>query len=80
MVIELHAPVEGFPDRLGSYDLRITDDPCTLVYRYDKSAARTGITTLLSDLAGAGLVLRDVQTRQSSLEDIFVQLVQETAA
>ena len=43
-------------------------------------AERTGITQLLTDVAAAGLVLRDVATRQSSLEDIFVTLVKEDAA
>ena len=54
-------------------------DPDTLkkqlVYVYDTKAERTGITKLLTDISAAGLVLRDVQTRQSSLEDIFVDLV-----
>ena len=51
----------------------------SLEYAYDTSAQRTGITSLLRDLSAAGLVLRDVQTRQDSLEDIFVGLVREGA-
>ncbi len=77
MVIELHDPVDEVPAGLNGYDLRLGDAPCTLVYAYDTAAERTGITKLLADLADAGLVLRDVQTRQSSLEDIFVDLVRE---
>ena len=46
-----------------------------LIYTYDTKADRTGITSLLNDVASAGLVLADVSTRQSSLEDIFVGLV-----
>ncbi len=80
MVIELHDPVAEVPGSLADYDLQRTDNPCELVYTYDTSAERTGITKLLSDLSEAGLVLRDVQTRQSSLEDIFVGLVRESAA
>ena len=56
------------------------EDGRSLVYTYDIHAERTGITKLLNDIAAAGLVLRDVQTRQSSLEDIFVDLVSERAA
>ncbi len=79
MVIELHDPVEAIPEALAGHDLRLGEAPDTLVYAYDTSAERTGITKLLSDLSAAGLVLRDVQTRQSSLEDIFVDLVREGA-
>jgi ABC-2 type transport system ATP-binding protein len=49
-------------------------------YTYDTRAERTGITGLLNDIAAAGLVLADVQTRQSSLEEIFVGLVSEGEA
>ena len=79
MVIELHDPVDAIPEALAGHDLRLGEAPDTLVYAYDTSAERTGITKLLSDLSAAGLVLRDVQTRQSSLEDIFVDLVREGA-
>ena len=50
------------------------------MYSYDVKADRTGITKLLSDVSRAGLVLRDLQTKQSSLEEIFVNLVQEETA
>jgi ABC-2 type transport system ATP-binding protein len=80
MRIELSAPVDHLPESLSRYGLRIEDDGRFLVYGYDTKGERTGITSLLSDLQGAGLTLRDVQTSQSSLEDIFVGLVRETAA
>ncbi|MDJ0826383.1 MAG: ABC transporter ATP-binding protein [Rhodobacter sp.] len=81
MVIELQAPVDAIPEALGKYNLALGDDPCRLVYSYVTQAGRRpGITALLSDISAAGLVLRDVQTRQSSLEDIFVDLVREPAA
>ncbi|WP_102110270.1 ABC transporter ATP-binding protein [Oceaniglobus roseus] len=79
MVIELQSPVNAVPDGLGDFDLDLGPEG-TLVYTYDTRANRTGITKLLSALSGAGLTLRDVQTRQSSLEDIFVNLVKEDAA
>ena len=79
MRIELQAPVSEIPESLTKYALTRTDDPCVLVYTYDTRGQRTGITTLLSDLSAAGMVLRDVQTDQSSLEDIFVSLLGEAA-
>jgi ABC-2 type transport system ATP-binding protein len=78
MTIELQKPLEKVPESLAAYDLRQTA-PTELVYAYDTQAARTGIAKLLTDLSAAGLVLRDVQTRQSSLEDIFVGMVKEDA-
>jgi ABC-2 type transport system ATP-binding protein len=52
-------------------------DKQSVIYSYDTNAERTGITGLLADLSGAGLLLRDLQTSQSSLEDIFVDLVKD---
>ncbi len=80
MTIELQQPLAEIPASLSAYDLRRTDDPHQLVYCYDTQANRTGIASLLSALSAAGLVLRDVQTRQSSLEDIFVDLVGKDVA
>lgn len=75
MRIELQAPVGALPDSLTQYGLQRDADPTVLVYEYDTQAERTGIARLLGDLSNAGLVLRDVQTSQSSLEEIFVSLV-----
>jgi ABC-2 type transport system ATP-binding protein len=79
MTIELQAPVEAVPEALAPYDLALSEDGRSLEYAYDREAERTGITSLLRDLAASGLVLRDVQTRQDSLEDIFVGLVRDGA-
>lgn len=76
--IELQEPVDRIPDSLATYGLERADDGTALIFSYDTQGERTGITALLTDLAGAGIVLRDLQTRQSSLEDIFVGLVGET--
>ncbi len=73
--VQLTAPVTQLPETLEKYDLLLSDDGATLTYSYDTRADRTGITKLLSDVSASGLVLRDVVTRQSSLEDIFVDLV-----
>jgi ABC-2 type transport system ATP-binding protein len=78
--VQLSKPIKAIPRALQSDALELSDDGTTLIYSYDTRAERTGITKLLADVAGAGLVLSDVMTRQSSLEDIFVDLVQEDAA
>jgi ABC-2 type transport system ATP-binding protein len=77
--VELATPVEAIPAALSSYGLSIGPGGNSLVYSYDTKGERTGITTLLNDLSKAGLKMADMETRQSSLEDIFVGLVKETA-
>jgi len=73
--IELSEPVAVIPDTLNDYDLTLDDGH--LVYSYDTQTDRTGITRLLADLQKAGLKLTDLQSQQSSLEEIFVSLVAE---
>lgn len=75
--IELTEPVAAIPAELEPYALRREDDGATLIYEYGTHGERTGIAHLLSDLSAAGIILRDIQTRQSSLEDIFVGLLEE---
>lgn len=75
--VELQEPVSELPKALSAYELEIADEGQTLVYSYDTQADRTGITALLKDIGEAGLTLRDLQTEQSSLEDIFVGLVHQ---
>jgi ABC-2 type transport system ATP-binding protein len=77
--IELQKPLAAIPKSLESYALSLEQGGTLLIYTYDTGAERTGITTLLGDMAKAGIALRDVVTRQSSLEEIFVGLVGETA-
>ncbi|MCP5036044.1 MAG: ABC transporter ATP-binding protein [Rhodobacteraceae bacterium] len=74
--IDLARPLDALPKPLEAYDLRLTDEG-GLIYTYDTSAEKTGITDLLADLRHAGLHMVDLDTRQSSLEDIFVDLVRE---
>jgi len=78
--IELQSSVETIPDSLADYALDLEQDGTRLVYTYDTKGDRTGITKLLADVAAGGLVLKDLQTVESSLEDIFVGLVHEDAA
>lgn len=75
--IELRDPVAEVPPTLSSFGLEVADDGRSLVYIYDANAERTGITRLLAAVQEAGLVLADLQTSQSSLEDIFVGLVND---
>ncbi|SFU03401.1 ABC transporter ATP-binding protein [Sedimentitalea nanhaiensis] len=78
--VQLNEPLTRIPEALANLDLAMGAGGDSLIYTYDTKAARTGITGLLNDIAAAGLTLRDVQTRQSSLEDIFVDLLKEEAA
>lgn len=73
--VELRDPIETIPESLDNYQLSLSDDGTTLIYQYDTRRDRTGITSLMQAINTAGLTLRDIHTSQSSLEDIFVNLV-----
>jgi ABC-2 type transport system ATP-binding protein len=75
LLIELRQMVEVIPDALSDYNLEISKDGSHLIYTYDTQSERTGITSLLQDLNSTGLSLKDLKSSQSSLEDIFVNLV-----
>jgi ABC-2 type transport system ATP-binding protein len=75
LTLQLQAPLSAVPDALAAYHLTLAADGCELVYTYDTRKGRTGITDLLDELRRAGIRFRDLQTTQSSLEDIFVDLV-----
>lgn len=79
MAIDLHAPIDAIPESLAAFELTLSGDGKTITYQYDTQRERTGIVRLLNELQQAGLHLHDIQTRQSSLEDIFVTLVEEKA-
>jgi ABC-2 type transport system ATP-binding protein len=74
LVIELREPLDAVPEALAQHELKLLDAH-RLVYVYDTRGERTGITRLLADVQAAGLHLSDVETRSSSLEEIFVDLV-----
>ena len=78
--IELQHKVDALPARFADQGLELIDDGQAILFHYDTRGDRTGIASLLSELAGEGIVLRDISTRQSSLEEIFVGLVSEDAA
>jgi ABC-2 type transport system ATP-binding protein len=73
--LQLQHPLDAVPPALGAYGLALADGGAELVYTYDTRAERTGITSLLQDLARAQVAFKDLQTEQSSLEEIFVKLV-----
>ncbi len=73
--VQLCAPLAAIPAPLQKFDLKLGQDGNSLLYSYDTQGERTGITALLNTIAEAGLMLADVQTQQSSLEEIFVDLV-----
>ena len=77
LILELHEPLDAIPEPLESYDLILAEQGHQLVYTYDIHRERTGITALLGALGQAGVRFRDLKTEQSSLEDIFVDLVRE---
>lgn len=75
--IELKQSVATVPAALADWSLELSADGSQLTYTYDPHNPRTGIAGLLDAISDAGLALKDVSTSQSSLEDIFVSLVNE---
>ena len=75
--IDLQKNLKKLPKELDKKSVKLSDDGMRLTYVYDTKQKRTGITKLLSDLSNSGINLRDIQTDQSSLEEIFVNLVRE---
>jgi ABC-2 type transport system ATP-binding protein len=79
LTLHLATPIGQIPAGLSRYGLILGGDGRELTYTYDTQAEHTGITGLLDDLDAAGLEFNDLQTTQSSLEEIFVDLVREKA-
>jgi len=73
--IDLHEPIDALPDSLLAFGVQSADDGMSLLYHYDVNAEKTGISSLLSVLVAEGIMLKDLRTYQSSLEDIFLDLV-----
>ncbi|MFX0546189.1 ABC transporter ATP-binding protein [Roseovarius sp. S1116L3] len=78
--IDLMQKLDAVPAALAEYDLALAEDGQSLSYTYEAGGERTGITRLLQAIAAEGLALRDIQTTQSSLEEIFVGLIKEGEA
>ena len=77
LTIDLHETVKTLPESLNNYKLTIVNEGLSIDYQYDTQSKQTGITSLLQDMKEAGLKLKDLNTEQSSLEKIFVELVKE---
>ena len=77
--LHLQSKIDAIPAALAPYRLELSDGGCELTYDYDTKGERTGITSLLGDLRNAGIRFSDLDTTQSSLEDIFVSLVRTPA-
>jgi ABC-2 type transport system ATP-binding protein len=75
LTLHLHEALDEIPLSLGGHHLTLANGGRELIYTYDSQGPRTGITHLLTDLAQAGIRFKDLETTQSSLEDIFVDLV-----
>ena len=77
LTLHLEKTLERVPPGLSSYSLELKSSGTELIYTYDEQVDRAGITALLQDLAAADIRFKDLQTTQSSLEDIFVTLVSD---
>ena len=79
LTIELQNRLEELPTKLSDYDIVLAADRQSLNYTYNMRSGRTGINQILSSLTQSGIIIKDLQTKQTSLEDIFMSLVNETA-
>ncbi len=77
LTLQLRCALEEIPDGLAHYGLELAEDGGELTYTYDTQTEGTDITALLADLDAAGIEFNDLRTQQSSLEEIFVNLVRE---
>jgi ABC-2 type transport system ATP-binding protein len=78
LTLHLQNALDAVPAELAAHHLTLTEGGKDLIYSYDTQGERTGITALLGDLNRAGIRFRDLETTQSSLEDIFVDLVRKS--
>jgi ABC-2 type transport system ATP-binding protein len=77
LTLQLHDRLDRVPQELAGYRLELAAEGTALIYTYDTQSEHTDIAALLADLDRAGIEFRDLQTNQSSLEEIFVDLVKE---
>ncbi len=77
LILHLQKRLEAVPPDLARHNLTLAQEGMDLVFNYDTKSERTGVTALLSELNQAGIRFRDLETVQSSLEDIFVSLVNQ---
>jgi len=78
LIVEIEEAVDDIPASLARWELELSEDGLQLTFTYDPNNTRTGIAELLSAINDAGILLKDVNTCKSSLEDIFINLVKKT--
>jgi ABC-2 type transport system ATP-binding protein len=77
LTLHLSEPLAAIPGSLASYKLEMKNDGMSLVYTYDAQQESSDITSLLDDIEAASIQFKDLETRQNSLEEIFVNLVKK---
>ena len=80
LTIELQDPLRDLPSKLSDYNIVLAADRQSLIYTYNIRSGHSDINNILSNLTQSGIIFKDLQTKQSSLEDIFMSLVNETVA
>ena len=75
--LQLAEPIDSIPEELSEWNLELGEEGSQLTYEFDAKAERTGIPSLLAALRDSGIAFKDLDTRQSSLEDIFVGLIHD---
>jgi len=80
LTLQLQTPLAAIPEGLAAWPLSLSEDGRDLVYAFDAKGETTGIAALMRQLGAMGIDFKDLQTSESSLEDIFVSLVSERAA
>lgn len=77
LMLELRSPLAAVPEAFSRYALELSPDGGQLTYTYDDQAERPGVASLIRDLDAAGIQFRDLDTQNSSLEEIFVNLLRQ---
>jgi ABC-2 type transport system ATP-binding protein len=80
LTLNLTEPMRAIPSELSEWALELAGEGNELVYSFDSNAERTGIPSLLRRMSDMGIGFKDLHTRESSLEDIFVNLVSDRSA
>ncbi len=78
VILQLRQDIPAIPEPLQHYDLSLSDDGSELTYTFDTEGEHLGITALMDDLSDNNIRFKDINTKKSSLEEIFVQLVRES--
>ena len=77
LYLQLAEPLDAVPPEIADWGPELSDDGTMLTYEFDAKAERTGIPSLLTAMRDAGIAFKDLDTKQSSLEEIFVGLINE---